>query len=353
MIAGAGDRPPLAVGVVGLGKMGLLHSALVNSLPGSRLAAVAEPSRAVREALVSYNPAVRAFPDIAAMLDATPLDAVVVATPVDDHVDSALICAERRLPFLVEKPLATSAEQARPLLATLAAAPVPTMVGFMTRFVDSFARARQALAAEALGRLQRVTATIYVSQLFGRGRGWRYERKRSGGGVLINQGSHVIDLLTWYLGPVTRVNARTQAVWSKQVEDFAHLVLEFRSGLVGWLDCSWSVRGRRTVETTVEVLGERGALTVTDDSLRLELDEPAGGWPAGRTVESAAELFRPVPIDVGGPHYTREDMGFVAAVAGGRPAAPDVAQGFHVQAVVDAAYRSAAAGGAPVEVASP
>jgi predicted dehydrogenase len=341
---------PVAVGVVGLGKMGLLHAAVANALPGSRLAAVAEPTRAVREALASYNPAVRAFPTLAEMAAAVPLDAVVVATPVDDHVDSALACVERRLPFFVEKPLATTAAAARPLLRALAAAPLPNRVGFMTRFVDPFARAREALAAGCLGRLQRAAATIYVSQLFGRGRGWRYERRRSGGGVLINQGSHLLDLLTWYLGPVARVNARTQAVWSSEVEDFAHLALDFESGVQGWLDCSWSVRGRRAVETTVEVLGERGALTVTDDTLRLELDEPAGEWPAGATVESAADLYRPVPVDVGGPQYTRELQGFLEAVAAGRPAPPDAAQGFHVQAVIDAAYRSAAAGGAAVAV---
>lgn len=344
---------PLEVGVVGLGKMGVLHAAVLNALEGSRVVAVAEPSRTVRDALAAYNPAVRAFPGLAEMAAAVPLGAVVIATPVDDHVPSALACVERGLPFLVEKPLAVSAAAARPLLAALAARPLPAMVGFMTRFVDTFARGRAVLAAGCLGKVQRVTASIYVSQIFGRGRGWRYHRKRSGGGVLINQGSHLIDLLTWYLGPVAAVNARTQAAWSEEVEDFAHLVLEFRSGVVGWLDCSWSVRGRRAVETTIEVLGDAGALTVTDDHLRLDLDRAAGGWPAGHTVETAADLFRAVPFDVGGPQYTREGLAFVAAAAAGRPAEPDPLQGFHVQAVVDAAYRSAAAGGAPAAVEEP
>lgn len=344
---------PLDVGVVGLGKMGLLHTSLLGALDGSRVAAVAEPSRTVRDALASYNPAIRTFPDLASMTAETALDAVVIATPVDDHVPSALACVERGLPFLVEKPLAESAASARPLLAALAARPLPNMVGFMTRFVDTFARGREAVASGCLGRVQRVTASIYVSQIFGRGRGWRYLRKRSGGGVLINQGSHLLDLVTWYLGPVARVNARTQAVWSDEVEDFAHLVLEMRSGVIGWLDCSWSVRGRRAVETTIEVLGDRGVLTVTDDTLRLSLDRAAEGWPAGHTVETAADLFRPVPFDVGGPQYTREDLRFVEAVAAGRAAEPDARQGFHVQAVVDAAYRSAAAGGAPAEVEAP
>ncbi len=341
----------LRVGVAGLGKMGLLHAAVFNSLPGSKVVAVADPTPALRDGIAQYNPSLQPFDSLNTMLERTALDAVVIASPVAYHVEAGLACVARGVPFFMEKPLATSAAQAAPLIAALREKPVANMIGFMTRFVDSFAKAKEIIASGCLGKLQRVTATIYVSQLFKRGKGWRYERKVSGGGVLLSQGSHVVDLLTWYFGPMVRVNADLLQVYSAEIEDFAHVVLEFQSGLHGWLDCSWSVRGKRTVETTIDLLGENGWLVVTDDTVRLVIDEAAGGWPSGRTTLKATDLFRPVPVDIGNPQYTREDVAFVEAVRTGVKTEPDVLQGLRVQQVVDAAYASAAERGAPQEVA--
>src|SRR6185295_17316655 len=182
------------------------------------------------------------------------------------------------------------ASQAEPLRRTLRQKSLPNMVGFMTRFIDSFVKAKSILDAGSLGRLQRVTGTIYVSQLFSRGEGWRYDRQVSGGGVLLSQGSHLLDLLTWFFGPVERVNADVLAAYSAEVEDFAHVVLQFRSGLHAWVDASWSVRGKRTVQTTIDVLGDNGELIVTDDTVQLTLDKMAGGYAAGRTVFQAPSL---------------------------------------------------------------
>jgi predicted dehydrogenase len=339
---------PLRVGVVGLGKMGLLHAAIFNSLPDCRLVAAAVPSALPRRALAEFTPELRAFETADEMLRAERLDAVVITTPVADHVPVALACVAAGVPFFVEKPLAVSAAQAEPLVAALAARPVPHMVAFMTRYVDAFDKARELLATGALGRLQRITGTIYVAQLFTRGRGWRYDRAVAGGGALLSQGSHLLDLLVVYCGRVRRVNAEIQALYSAEVEDAAHVVLEFESGLRGWVDCCWSVRGRRTVETTVDVLAENGSLTVSDDTVQLVLDRDAGGLRAGTRRWTAVDLFRGVEVDVGGPQYTREAEAFVAALRAGRAPAPNVTQTLHVQRVVDAAYESAGGAGTPV-----
>ncbi len=344
------DEKKLRIGVVGLGKMGLLHGAIFNSLPYSRVVAVAEPVATLRSTLALHNPSLQTFESAAEMLEKAPLDAVAITTPVAFHVDDCLACLDRRLPFFVEKPLAASVAQASKLVAALGRSPLPHMVGFMTRFVDSFAKAKEIIACDCLGRLQRVTGTIYVSQVFARGKGWRYDPKISGGGVLLSQGAHLLDLLTWYFGPVARVNAEVFSAYSAEIEDFAHVMLQFGSGLAGWVDCSWSVRGKRTVETTIEVLGSNGFLTVTDDSLRLLLDEAMGGWPAGRTSLQATDLWRSVPVDIAQPQYTREDAAFVECLSHGVQPQPDATQGLHVQRIIEAAYGSAAGEGAPQRI---
>ncbi len=344
---------PLRIGVAGLGKMGLLHAAIFNQIPGATLAAVAEPSNLIRNTIAQYNPAIAAFASLDDMLAGATLNAVVIATPVAHHVPMALQCVQHHLPVFIEKPLAISAAQAAPLLDALRKQPVPHMIGFMTRYIDSFAKVHEIIRSGCLGPLQRITGTIYVSQLFQTGKGWRYDRSVSGGGVLLSQGSHLLDLLTWYCGPVARVNCATITAYNPGIEDFAHVMIEFQSGLRGWMDCSWSVRDKRTVQTTIEVLGANGVLTVTDDTLRLALDKPLGGWPAGRTSFNAAQLYRGVPFDVGGPQYTREDEAFITALRDPTTPIPDLIQACHVQHIVDAAYRSAENNGSPCEVPVP
>ena len=341
---------PIRVGVVGLGKMGLLHAAILNSLPESRIVAVAESSALPREALARFNPAIKMYPRVEAMLEDCELDAVVIATPVADHVPSATSCIRSRKPFLIEKPLAVSAAQASDLVRAVQADPLPNMVGFMMRFVDSFEKGKEIVASGCLGRLQRASGTIYVSQLFRRGRGWRYDRQVAGGGVLLSQGSHLIDLLTWYFGPVARVNADVLSVYSPEIEDFAHVMLEFRSGLRAWIDSSWSVRFRRTLETTIDILGDNGSLIINDDTVSLFLDQPAAGWSVGKTVWRASDLYRGVPIDVGGPPYTRQAQAFIGALLSQTIPESDVRQAFHVQQIIDAAYRSSSKAGMPQEV---
>jgi predicted dehydrogenase len=338
----------IRIGVAGLGKMGILHTAIYNTLPGSRITAAAEPSRLKREALSTFNSSIRVFAEPQKMLESGEIDALVIATPVAMHVPLAIASTQHGTPFFVEKPLAVTTVQAEELVTALQKNPILHMVGYMTRFVDSFEKGREIITSGCLGQLQRVTGTIYVSQLFRRGRGWRYDRKVSGGGCLHTQGSHLLDLLTWYFGPVTRVNAEALSVYSAEVEDFAHLMLEFRSGLRAWVDSSWSVRFRRTVETTIEVLGENGSLTVTDDKVQLFLDEAAGGWPPGQRVLTAVNLYRGVPLDIAGPQYTREALSFLAALKTGTSPQPDVQQALHVQRIVDAAYISSLKDGAPV-----
>jgi predicted dehydrogenase len=338
------------IGIVGMGKMGLLHAAIFNALPNSRVVAIAEPAEMQRQALGKFNPRIDTFENIERMLDDCPVDAVVIATPVVDHVPSALLCMRKGIPFFMEKPLATSTEQAKDLVQCLSRSPLLNMVGFMLLFVGSFALAKTIISSGCLGQLRRVTGTIYVSQLFTRGKGWRYDRQISGGGVLLSQGSHLLDLLTWYFGPVARVNADVLSVYSPDIEDFAHLFLEFRSGLRCWVDSSWSVRGRRVMETHIEALGDNGVLLINDDTLQMSLDAGFDEWKEGQTVWRATDLFQPVPFDVGGPQFTREDLAFLDALRLGSIAAPDVLQAYHVQAIVDAAYASSQQSGVPRQV---
>ena len=339
----------MRVAVIGVGKMGLLHAGILNALEGVELCALADTSKYLLGMVKNLKP-VPVYDDYEKMLEREKPGAAVIATPVQLHVPMMKACVTRGIHFLVEKPLSLDAHEAEKLVREAEEAKLVTMVGYMLRYVETFQKAHDVLKSGALGRIQSVHGTSYVAQLFQKGKGWRYSRKSSGGGVVIGQATHLLDLLHWYLGDAVRVSARCQNLYSEEVEDAAQGMIEFAGGVVASFDCSWSRRHHRLLEIGLEIQGENGDLNVDDDSVRLYLEDAAFGHAAGWTHWKKPDLFSGVTIDIGGPQYTRQDEAFATAVRDGGRLGTDIAAGWRVQRTVDAIYHSAEKSGAAVKV---
>ena len=344
------EEKKLNIGIIGLGRMGLMHTAIFNSLPESKVVAVVDPAWFPAKPLRMLNPNIHVYKTIKKMFKKQQIDGVLIASPVGNHVENALECVENNIPFLMEKPLSITSEQAEPLITELNKKPVTNMIGYMARNIDSFREGKKIIEAGALGKILNVKGTVYVSQLFKQGKGWRYNPKVSGGGVLLSQGSHLLDLLYWYFGNIRRVNADTLSVYSQGIEDFAHVMLNFESGLKGWIDASWSVRFKRKMELRLEILGDNGSLVISDDTLDLFLDSSVGTYKEGKTFLSANDLFSGVTFDVGGAKFTYQDQEFIKAILEKRATSPSINDGYHIQRAVDACYKSVEASGAPIVI---
>jgi predicted dehydrogenase len=344
------EQEKLKIGIIGLGRMGMMHTAIFNSLPDCKVVAVVDPAMFPATPLNMLNPKIKVYKTIDKMLAKEKIDGVVIASPVGYHIDNALECVRNNVPFLMEKPLAVDSKQAEPLIAELEKKSLPNMIGYMARSIDSFREGKKIIQAGVLGNIINVKGTVYVSQLFKQGKGWRYDPKVSGGGVLESQGSHLLDMLLWYFGPVSKINADTLSVYSKGIEDFAHVMLEFESGLKGWIDASWSVRFKRKMELRLDILAENGSLVVSDDTLDLFLDKAAGDYREGKTFLSANDLFSGVHIDIGGAKFTYQAEEFIKALREKRQTSPSIKDGFLVQKIVDACYQSALDKGKPVMI---
>ncbi|MBU1942445.1 MAG: Gfo/Idh/MocA family oxidoreductase [Actinobacteria bacterium] len=327
------------IGMVGLGKMGIAHMAILNALDGARVTCAAEKQGITKKGITTVLPSVRLFDDYREMLEREPLDAVFITSPTALHVPVAARCLERGLPFFVEKPLGLSAGECEGLVATASDQAIPTMVGYCKHFVETFERAREILCSGELGTPVYFSSHMYVSQLFRAGSGWRYKKESSGGGVLNILATHLVDVLVWFFGGIDKVFCATGAHYSKEVEDFVNAYLTFSSGLAGSLDASWSIRGYRLPEIDVTVQCEGGMLQVTEDYVRYMLDSDER-----YRVLYRQDLFEGVPVYVGGSEYTREDLYFLDCLRDGRTPALDVAYGYRLQQVTDAMYRSAASG---------
>ena len=322
-------------GIIGLGKMGILHTGILSGLEGVNVTAIAEKESLLKRIFGNVLPSVKLYESYERMLDEENLNLVFITTPTSLHVKMAEECVERGINFFVEKPLGVSKNECEPLIGKLKGEPVINMVGYCKHFIDTFIKAKEIIDSGALGNPIYLTSYMYVSQRFSTGSGWRYKREASGGGVLNILATHLVDVLIWLFGDISAVNSNIKYHYSKEVEDFVHSYLVFKNGLEGYMDASWSIRNYRLPEIKIEVQCEGGMLVATEDYVKYLSDKDGKFY-----VLYKQDLYRGVEINLGGAEYAREDRYMVECVKKQEPTELDIYYAYKVQCVTDAVYES-------------
>jgi predicted dehydrogenase len=273
-------------------------------------------------------------------------DAVFVCTWTAAHHDAVVAAVSQGRAVLCEKPLATDLAHAEALTAAVRDAGVINQVGLVLRRSPAFNKVRELLADPRAGRPMAVvlrddqyipTQGMYRST-------WRGDVTKAGAGTLLEHSIHDVDILTWLLGPIDRVSAWQRNVHGIEgIEDVVTANLSFAGGTIGSLVSVWHDVLERPSQRHVELLCERLHVTVAGDWFGpvhwVFTGEPEEMLENDELIAS----FDPPLFDGSNP-----DGAFLAAVAEGRPASPDVTEALAAHRVVDALYRSAAADGAPV-----
>ncbi|WP_433291930.1 Gfo/Idh/MocA family protein [Actinoplanes sp. CA-030573] len=210
------------VAVAGLGDVSVVHLAAISSL-GADLVGVCD---------VDPTRAGDGYRDHRALLDATRPDVLHICTPHDQHVQLAIDALERGVNVLMEKPVAHTVAEASRLVEAAAAHPaVKIGVCLQNRYNASSEKVRKVLANQAANG---GSATVFWHRTpdYYRASPWRGDKARSGGGVLINQAIHTIDLMQWFLGDVEAVSGHAGRYGGLpgDVEDTAHLLLDHEGG---------------------------------------------------------------------------------------------------------------------------
>jgi predicted dehydrogenase len=344
-----GPLRPVRVAIVGLGRMGVAHAAVLAMLPGASVAGAVDSDPRAARRLRGMGFRIPVSCTLDGLFAGAAVDAVWVCTPPDSHLPVARRCLEAGAAVFIEKPLAHSLDDARALAALARSSARPVACGYTLAFWPSFVAAAQLLQAGVVGRPERASSSMFLSQVFGPQHGWMYERGRAGGGVVASLSSHLLFVLRWYFGMPTSVRATWRQVHSA-VEDELQATLVASGCRDITFESSWCVPGYPISVTTLTIEGTDGIMRVDNDGLLLDLRLPRCGLAAGRTRFSEADLPQPACFVFNGEAYALEDAHFLRWVTGG-PAPPiTAAAGLEVQRVMDALYASAAAGGDPVEV---
>lgn len=226
----------IKTGIIGCGKGAHLHAQALKNLPESLFTAVysRNPETAKKFAL-QYG--VKACSSIEEMARIEGVEAVIICTPHPSHAETALKASEAGMHILVEKPLASSLEDCDAIISSAHQHGVNLGTISQRRFYPASLRVKQAIDAGKIGKpiLGTVTMLGWRDQNYYRSDPWRGSWQGEGGGVLVNQAPHQLDLLQWYMGPIQEVFG----FWANlnhpyiEVEDTACAVIRFQNGALG------------------------------------------------------------------------------------------------------------------------
>jgi len=318
--------------IVGCGLIGQRRAAAIAGL--GHLTTLAVDLSKERAVEVAECWGARSSTDFRAAVEAADLDAVVIATSHAELSAIAVACLEAGKHALVEKPGGRNLAEVRAVADAAAATGRIAKVGYNHRFHPALLKAREIVDRGGLGPLMFIRGRYGHGGRPGYEKEWRFERAISGGGQLIDQGSHLIDLAHWFLGEFTDVQAALRTFfWNAEVEDNVFLTLSTAEGRIAWLHATWTEWKNMF---SLEIYGREG---------KLEINGLGGSYG----MESLT-FYRMLP-GMGPPETTRweypfidrswetETAEFIAAINEGRRPIGDAADAIGSMSVIERVYQ--------------
>lgn len=379
------NKPPktqakqdFGVGLIGYGGIGKFHTAnwrVLNlyypQLPVNiRLRGAASQSQASADLSVEeggYQYSTREYQEL---LADRKIDLIDICTPNDTHHEIFTAALEAGKHIYLEKPLALTLDQARDMALRAKDSQKVVQIAFNYRFVPAVMKARQLIEEGFLGEVVNFRAQYFHTGYLNpeRPMSWRLSEERSGGGALVDLGSHVIDLMLYLVGPFSKVVSQTRTFIKQrpveagsdssvpvEVDDHAQLLISLAAGGVGIMEVSRVAHGT-TDDLNFEIHGTQGAMKfdVMDPNWLYVYDardpkKPLGGNHGFKQLQTMHEYpGNKIPggrslVNALGMHANSQYQ-VVRAALGLQPASPSVAEGLAVQEVLDASYRSAREG---------
>lgn len=347
MLTGRMRQDSLGFGIVGTGMIAGVHARAIAAVKGARFVGVVSRSAERGAAFNAEHGGEFVAATVEELVARDEVDVVCVTTPSGAHLESALAAVAAGKHLVVEKPLETTTARVDELLAAADAAGVRVAPIFQQRFSDGAQALKAAVDAGRFGRL--TSAGCYVKwfreESYYTGSNWKGTVAYDGGGAVMNQGIHGVDLLQWLVGlPEEVMGYTTRRVHqSIEVEDTAVASLRFPGGALGTIEATtaawpgWSMR--------IEICGETGSARLEDGVItawefRDKLPEDTA--ITGGDAHLGSGAANPGGISIEGHRRQIEDM--VGAVRDNRALAIDGPAARHAVALINALYASAACG---------
>lgn len=328
----------LRFGIIGCSMISGFHMGAMEQLPGICLAGVCDAT-AERARAVAREKGCTAYESPDSMWEDDTLDGVCICTPSGTHGALALEALRHGKHVLVEKPMALTRQECLSIASLARERGLQAGVVSQLRFSPAIQAVRQAMAEGRLGKLISLELNMkyYRDPAYYQASAWRGTREMDGGGALMNQGIHGVDLMQYLAGMPRQVYAQARTLrHSIQVEDTLHGVLMYENGALGSLVATTSVWPGFSRELTL--CGENGTISLKEDAIATWCLRDGSAPPElGKTGMNGSS--DPSQIDLSG--HIRQIRNFAMAIAGKEPLLVDAAEGKKPLDIIWSLYRSA------------
>jgi predicted dehydrogenase len=337
------------IGLIGGGNITATHARAARAISGVKIAAI-YGIHADKVAALCREHGGRPYQDFEAFLAHRPMDLVVIGSPSGLHAAHGIRAAQRGLHVLTEKPIEINLERADALIETAARSGVKLGVMFQDRVQSEIRQLKEWVSTGVIGKPWLVDARVkwYRPPEYYAGSRWRGTLALDGGGALINQAIHTVDLLLWLFGDVVRVQSRTATtLHTIEAEDVAIAILEFASGAVGVLQATTAAYPG--YPRRLEITGSEGTVTLEHDRVvAAHLRNTSAGLSESLASDRNQSASSAVVSDFRGHQALLED--FLQAIARNTTPVCDGREGRRSIALVEAIYRAARNSGTTVDV---
>lgn len=325
-------------GIIGSGMISNIHAIAIQSLPQGELAGVADYSMERAEAFAEKY-GIRAYKDVEQLLADDAIDIVCICTPSGFHAEQTLAALKAGKHVVLEKPMALTTESAAELVKACEECGRFVTVISQFRFTPALEYTKQLLEEGAFGRV--VMCSLYMKYWrdpeYYSASPWKGTKRFDGGGALMNQGIHGVDLLQYLMGDAKVLQGRAKTlVHDIEVEDTAAALLEFESGALGVIEATTSCYPG--FDRRLEIRGDRGYLTLQEDTiLELMIDGKQVELPKreNSVVSTAADPSR---LDY--RMHARQLQNLLDAIDGKAELLIDAREGYRAVRLVEDVYRS-------------
>lgn len=235
------------LGVIGLGFIGKVHLRNCLKLKSAKVVAAADVSKSALGYAHSFG-VKQLLTDYHELLKLKDVNAVIISLPTYLHADCAINAVEEGKHVFLEKPLARNLKEGQEIVSAARKSGVKLVVGYPLRFVSEFVNLKRFMESGALGDIQLAHAIdIGAGPFFHRAESdtprpipeWWLNKKLSGGGALMDLGSHMINLLRWYFGEISGIKTRLGHRFNFDLEDYAICIIDFKCGTSAIVDVGW------------------------------------------------------------------------------------------------------------------
>jgi predicted dehydrogenase len=298
----------LRAGIIGLGKMGISHAAIVGAHPSVDLVAICDVSSLVLDAFKKYTDA-NTYSDYIKMIDKENLDLIIVATPTKLHYPVVKYALEKNIHVFCEKPFSLNSSEGAELAEIAKIKSLINQVGYHNHFIGTFRELARLIKQNIIGEIFHFTGEAYGPVVTKeKGGTWR-SNPDEGGGCTSDYASHVVNLIQEIIGKPIKINGTLlKSIYSKGVDDAVYCLLTLDNEISGVLLVNWSDETYRKMSTSLTIQGTTGKIICDATEMKIYLKEAnekeqlEKGW----TTKYITEFAIPVNFYLRGEEYSAQ-----------------------------------------------